>query len=150
LMVAFSVPIWSDPREKSDRTRIGVLCMTVELGDFSTGRSALLVDTRTDQFNGRGLVLHHPEMGHRSGPEGALRLAPVTLEQALKLRRDRRNNGRLLDAHHDNLLESFIDPVSKQTRLAALEPVIVHGRPADVADTGWVVIAAEGKTVAAP
>ncbi len=149
LMVAFSVPIWSDAREKTDRTRIGVLCMTVELGDFSTGRSALLADTRRDQYDGQGLVLHHPEMGHRTQSEGVLRLAPATLEQALKLRRDRRNNGRSLEASSDNLLESFTDPISSELRLAALEPVIVHGRPAEVADTGWVVIAAEGTPVAA-
>lgn len=148
LMVAFSVPIWSDAREKTDRTRIGVLCMTVELGDFSTGRSALLADTRRDQFDGQGLVLHHPEMGHRSQGEKALRLAPSTLEQALRLRRDRRNNGRSLELGGDNLLESFTDPLSMKSRLAALEPVVVHGRPADVADTGWVVIASEATTAA--
>ncbi len=143
LMVAFSVPIWSDARERADRTRVGVLCMTVELGDFSTGRSALLVDTRPDQFNGRGLVLHHPEMGHRTLDEGALRLSSTELDRALQLRRDRRLNGRSLEASPDSISEAFVDPVAKHARLAALEPVIVHGRPAEFADTGWVVIAAE-------
>lgn len=144
LMVAFSVPIWSDYRERPERTRIGVLFMTVELGDFSTGHSALLVDTRDDQFGGRGLVLHHPEMGHREGGDKALRIAPDTLEQALRLRRNRRNNGRSVELARDNLLEAFIDPVSNDSRLAAIEPVIVHGRHASIGDTGWVVIAAEG------
>lgn len=143
LMVAFSVPIWSDTRESRDRERIGVLVMTVELGDFSTGQSALLVDTREDPFGGRGLVLHHPEMGHRGGEEKALRIPAETLEQALRLRRSRRNNGRSIETARDNLLESFVDPVSSNERLAALEPVIVHGRHATIGDTGWVVIAAE-------
>jgi tRNA A-37 threonylcarbamoyl transferase component Bud32 len=143
LMVAFSVPIWSDPRETTDRKRIGVLSMTVELGDFSTGPSALLVDTRVDQFGGRGLVLHHPEMGHLEGQEKALRITAPTLERALLLRRNRAGNGRSVEVARDNLLESFVDPVSDITRLAAIEPVIVHGRHATIGDTGWVVIAAE-------
>src|SRR5690606_25266716 len=33
-MVGFSVPIFSDGRENTERKRIGVLSMTVELGDF--------------------------------------------------------------------------------------------------------------------
>ncbi|MEX0937845.1 MAG: serine/threonine-protein kinase [Pirellulales bacterium] len=144
LMVAFSVPIWSGPTEDAERQRIGILGMCVELGEFAIGRRAMLVDTRVDQLDDEpGLVLHHSELGVR-GEDGNLpRLSADTLQMALSLRRDRIRPGRLFGEARSSILEGFVDPVDKAPHLAAMEPVIIHGRPANVADTGWVVVALE-------
>jgi tRNA A-37 threonylcarbamoyl transferase component Bud32 len=144
LMVAFSVPIWSGASEASDRQRVGILGMCVELGEFAIGRRAMLVDTRVDQLdNKRGLVLHHSDLGVR-GEDGDLpRLKSAILEQGLALRRDRIRPGQLYGDARSSILEGFVDPIDHKPHLAAMEPVIIHGRPADVADTGWVVIAVE-------
>lgn len=131
LMVTFSVPIWSGPPEDPDRHKIGVLCAPVELGDFALGHHALLVDTRQDQLTERkGLVLHHPELGHRSLNDKLHYLADTDLEFAQKLEETKN------DEMH--LEEAFIDPISGQPRLAALEPVVIRGRQTE--RTGWVVV----------
>jgi hypothetical protein len=144
LMVAFSAPIWSGPVEESGRQRIGILGMCVELGEFALGRQALLVDTRVDQFEGEpGLILHHSELGVRSGEGELPRLGREVLQRALALRNDRSRPGRIPGAERSGLVEDFVDPFDKKRHLAAIEPVIIRGRPADVGDTGWVVICEE-------
>ena len=43
----------------------------------------------------------------------------------------------------DGLIEDFKDPLAAEPNgrwLAAFEPVVVKGRPGEIADTGWVVI----------
>jgi serine/threonine-protein kinase len=144
LMVAFSVPIWSAPAEESDRRPIGTLAMTVELGDFAMGRHAVLADTRVDQIESRrGLILHHPRLGLKSADESLPRLSEAMVEKAMLLRADRRRAGPLQPSQETNILEQFDDPVDGKAHLAALEPVVIVGRPSNIADTGWVVIAEE-------
>jgi serine/threonine-protein kinase len=144
LMVAFSVPIWSDSVEVADRQPIGILAMLVELGDFAIGRHAVLADTRVDQIdNRRGLILHHPRLGLKSSDESLPRLADAMVEKAMLLRADRRRAGSSQSALESNILEQFDDPVDRQTHLAALEPVTIAGRPSNISDTGWIVIAEE-------
>jgi eukaryotic-like serine/threonine-protein kinase len=69
LMVAFSVPVWSDEPGPAGRHVIGVLGMTLESGRFSVLSTDLgedqvvLVDTRQDWIEGEGksgLIFHHP------------------------------------------------------------------------------------------
>jgi hypothetical protein len=151
LMVAFSVPIWSGPTEQADRQRIGILGMCVELGEFAIGRQAMLVDTRVDQLDDKpGLVLHHSNLGVRGEGGDLPRLNSAFLQEGLALRQDRLRPGQLYGESRSNILEGFVDPIDHQPHLAAMEPVIIHGRPAAVADTGWVVIALEPADRAAP
>jgi serine/threonine-protein kinase len=144
LMVAFSVPIWSDSVEVAERHPIGILAMLVELGDFAIGRHAVLADTRVDQIeNRRGLILHHSRLGLKTAEESLPRLSAVMVEKAMLLRADRRRAGSSQTALASNVLEQFDDPVDRQTHLAAMEPVTIAGRPSNISDTGWIVIAEE-------
>jgi serine/threonine protein kinase len=144
LMVAFSVPIWNGPAEDRGRQRIGILGMCVELGEFAIGRRALLVDTRVDQLEGKpGLVLHHANLGVRAKSSLLPRLSPVVLEEGLALRQDRYQPDRFFGEAKSSIIEGFVDPLDQKVHLAAMEPVIIRGRPAEIADTGWMVIAEE-------
>ncbi|MCA9229446.1 MAG: protein kinase [Planctomycetales bacterium] len=78
LKVAFSVPIWSEPAAGQEPTVIGVLSMSVDLGEFEVldsymrraGKKIVLVDLREDRLETegqgstvgpqRGLILEHP------------------------------------------------------------------------------------------
>ncbi len=78
LKVAFSVPIWSEPNEGEKRTVVGVLSMSVGLGEFEVldnymrreKKKIVLVDLRKDYLESdaqpptespkRGLILEHP------------------------------------------------------------------------------------------
>lgn len=138
LMVTFSVPIWSGPPEEVDRQRIGTLAAPVELGDFSVGKNALLADTRLDQLNGRaGLILHHPDLGHRRREDDLPYLDQATLEIA----------GRLTESQLDEagVVSTLFDPVIEKDRLAAMEPVMIRGRKYPERETGWVVIVMEAE-----
>jgi eukaryotic-like serine/threonine-protein kinase len=144
LMVAFSVPIWSASVEEAQRQPIGILSMVVELGDFAIGRHAVLADTRVDQIaSRRGLILHHPRLGLKTSDEALPRLSSAVVENAMLLRADRRRTVPLQTSPQTSILEQFDDPVDGQTHLAALEPVVIVGRPSNIADTGWIVIAEE-------
>jgi serine/threonine-protein kinase len=144
LMVAFSVPIWSDSAEEPSRKPIGILAMAVELGSFAIGRHAVLADTRVDQIEGRrGLILHHPRLGLKSSDEALPRLTDAVIENAMLLRADRRRSNSIQTSAETNILEQFNDPVDRKPHLASLEPVTIVGRPSNIADTGWVVIAEE-------
>jgi serine/threonine-protein kinase len=153
LMVAFSVPIWSDSAENVDRRSIGILGMTVEIGDFEILPKAVLVDTRPDQLEGSpkaGLVLHHPKLGHRSREELPPRLNGPSLERALRLGELALDERPRTAADLDPLVEDFQDPVAGASGgrwLAAFAPVVVKGRPRHLADTGWVVIMEDKLTV---
>lgn len=147
LMVVFSVPIWNAPPEEThERHSIGVLAMSVELGDFEILHSAMLVDTREDRLEGEpksGLVLHHPELGRRSRSQLPPRLAPRFYRHAVELRDLRRSNTQALSTTLDPLIEDFHDPLAGESGgrwLAAFEPVMIKGRRREIADTGWVVI----------
>ncbi|MCU0864055.1 MAG: serine/threonine protein kinase [Planctomycetes bacterium] len=135
LMVAFSVPIWSEP-VAAEREVIGVLAMTVELGSFAALRVelsgeqvAVLVETKSDWLGaaeGQGLVLHHPRL------RGECRLSGDALGE-LRALRSRNELGGLL-------LRDYIDPVDPEPRwLAVFEPVLVQGRTGPEHDIGWVV-----------
>ncbi len=149
LMVVFSVPVWSAPRDEAHDPRpIGVLAMSVELGNFNAPRTAILVDTREDRLKGgpnSGLVLHHPRLGPRSMEDLLPRLDQASLQHAVKLREARRSR-----THMDSLLEDFCDPLDKRAGglwLAAFEPVMIQGRSDEkIDDTGWVMIVEDRKT----
>jgi serine/threonine-protein kinase len=144
LMVAFSAPIWSHSVEETERQPIAILGMVVELGDFAIGRHAVLADTRVDQIESRrGLILHHPLLGLKSSDEALPRLSDAVVDGAMLLRADRRRASPIQNSTETNILEQFDDPVDGLAHLAAMEPVVIAGRPSNISDTGWVVIAEE-------
>jgi serine/threonine-protein kinase len=153
LMVAFSVPVWSDSLENVGRRSIGTVGMTVQIGDFEILPKAVLINTRPDQLEGApkaGLVLHHPKLGHRSREELPPRLVGASLEHALRLGELALDDRPGTAAELDPLVEDFQDPVvgsSGGRWLAAFAPVVVKGRPRPIAATGWVVIMEDEKTV---
>ena len=142
LMVAFSVPIWDQPPEVITRKPIGIIAMAVEIGKFELPPAAMIVDLRNDYLTRNpqpGLVLHHHKLGHRTRMELPPRLGASDLTRALEIRRMRL----LTSDDTDTLLPNFIDPVvaEAQPTLAAIEPIIIRGRPEhEIADTGWTVI----------
>ncbi len=157
LKVAFSAPIWSGKAGSPNREVLGVLAMTVDLGEFSvlqfglgSDQIAVLVDTRDDRIEGQGesnqgLVLHHPSMkesgGEESEPEN-YRIHSHYLDRLLKMRTSRLLGDATTETP-DNLIRDYrdpLDPPASGTWLAAFEPVLVRGRPQELRDTGWIVI----------
>jgi serine/threonine-protein kinase len=162
LKVSFTVPIW-DSQTDEDAGPLGVLGMSVKLGDFVQleaeleNMSVVLVDLGTDWLEGEpktGLVLDHPNLdaarlarAARTG-HSLLRLDTDQVEllgQLRSLRRQQRSwrgeSARRPD--FGGLSRTFEDPVAEPpaaTCVAAFEPVFVPGREETLADTGWVVI----------
>ncbi|MBW3597988.1 MAG: hypothetical protein KY475_12015, partial [Planctomycetes bacterium] len=156
LTVALSVPI----RAAEDAAPIGILAMTIELGEFADlavqlpeGQGVLLVESRRYYMlgenlqpngeRGEGLVLHHERLKEvfQQNPLPHVDDEIVHAMLAAKLQwqaADQRN------PDWDNLLsERYRDPLCENPEsrwLAAFAPVLVHGRPADQSDTGWFVI----------
>jgi hypothetical protein len=157
LMVAFTVPIWGEADPGGGRTVLGVLGMTVELGQFEalqlgpgSEQVAVLVDTRADSSGRRGLVVHHAELARlqaelrdeerRSGTLPSYYVLPEALERFGRLSEARSARARPSDANVPSTLafeEDWRDPVGGPYTgpwLAAFEPV---------RDTGWVVVVQE-------
>ncbi len=153
-IVAFSVPVWSEPSESGPPEVVGVLGMTVQLGHFGelnpgerqgAHQVAALIDSREDQPGQRGLVLQHPQLTRilSQRPNQTLmprlRVDPHVLTRLDEARRTLAQG----DAGAARLLTfvGYIDPLDARHGsdwLAALEPVVVRGR-----DTGWAVIVQE-------
>ena len=134
-MVAFSVPIWDAPA-RQDRSVIGVLAMTVELGAFTAlqvdlqgEQVAVLIEMRNDWIGGNegtGLVLHHPLLA------GVSRI-DAQLVAELRARAGTTSPGLLLRNHRD--------PVAPDVPwLAVFEPVFVRNRDEVIE---WVVAVQE-------
>lgn len=142
LMVAFTVPVW-DRDEREDRSVLGVLGMTVELGlglfdclkqlGLDDDQIAVLIDTREDWNDRRGLVLQHPELvrGRAAGqPLVAQHVSPQQLETFTRT--------------HAGVIRNYRDGFGgaySGSWLAAFEPV--HAGRYGAGDTGWVVVIQE-------
>jgi hypothetical protein len=155
LKVAFSVPIENGRRGRAKRT-VGVLAMTVDLGEFNVlekelppGHEVVLIDLREstiDDQTRRGLVLHHH--AHAAYREGApppwvdsalLERIETLLSEAAAGNRDT-SNGAMLGNYRDDALTG-----GKQY-WGALRPVI-DPRPEEAAqDTRWLVLVQEPLT----
>ena len=144
LKVTFSVPVHDREPERSSRKVIGIIGMSIELGDFAMDPNTWLVDTRPDQFNEqRGLVLQHPELGQRSGDDELPHLSKPLVQKLMELRQKRVEAVGRLDERGSPMVLQLDDPITGQTRTVAAEPVLIRGRPDRVADTGWIVIVTE-------
>ncbi len=151
LTIIFSAPIWpsvdSTADNTADSTPIGVLAMSIELGEFADlriglpeGQNILLIDTRkyhimVDQepHVGMGLVLQHEALARSDD-----RLRNLDKE-SLRLMELWSNTG-----DYDNFLpKTYRDPFADDksaTYQAAFAPVQMNGRPPDLRETGWFVI----------
>ena len=152
LGVVFSTPIRSD----SDQSPLGVLGMSIELGQFADlniplpeGQKVLLVDSRKYYMKsrdanhprgarGEGLVLHHEGLGHLRGSSRLPHLDNATLEYLLDAAADGQVAQNLLPASYRDPVDSTDD----RAWLAAFAPVRLTARPpaSSVYDTGWFVI----------
>jgi hypothetical protein len=149
LKVAFSTPIWSGRVGTPDRKVLGVLAMSVDVGEFGIlqtdlhgAQTAVLIDLRQDnleQAPHRGLLLHHPRLQKADDRVKAtpLRLRPDLVQRLLD--RARRQTP------SDDLVPGYVDPAHPAATplLAAFEPVRIKGRSEEVAETGWAVIVQE-------
>lgn len=150
LMVAFSVPVF-DTDQVDQRTVIGVLGMTVELGKFDIlgdvglgdNQMAVLIDTREDWKHEKGLVLQHAELA-RLRTEQDVGADPGSLSQTMHhLASDRVE---YFQQQRRGIDPNYRDPVGGNYEgrwLAAFEPVLVSNNDGSDNDTGWVVVIQE-------
>lgn len=145
--VAFSVPIrrGADP----DGAVIGLLVMTVDVGDFappqlqsegSTQRRVMLIDMREDWQAPRegaceGSLLQHPDLNERDINDTDD--APPRISDELKLQL-KSQLASWTSSQRPTIWESFSDPIANDDCLAAITPVVVDGGNPD-----WIVIVAE-------
>lgn len=157
--LAFSVPIWQG--QDGDERVIGVLGITANMGHFAVlrpqdaaeqDRVVVLIDTRPDGApeHRRGLVLEHPYLNGLMRKDAGFRKVYLTPPQVARLEKLRTmtlaNQSKAEpDLAGIGLDDHYVDPVDPKTGpwLAAFEPVLVHGRPESVQDTGWVVLVQE-------
>lgn len=161
-MVAFSVPVWGAGLGEQRLRVIGVLATTVELGHFAELRAehgstanqiAVLVDSRPDADGRQGRLLEHPALAEslrREQRVPAVYLDPVEVRRISELRRLRSKP--LAAAGQGELVRQaaldadYRDPLGGQYEgrwLAAIQPVLIEGRPEQARDTGWAVIVQE-------
>ena len=143
LKVALTHPVYSHSEGHESRQFLGVLGMSIKLGDFaildgnlSPGQMAALALVGQDFLEGEprvGLILHHPDLQKPSGPivqRGVPRL-PRTLVEALQ------------DHSLGLYFSRYTDPLQPSMEgrwAAAFEPVRLNER-AGLKESGtWVVI----------
>ncbi len=152
LKVAFSVPIWDVPSDGQKPSVVGVLAMSVLLGEFeilegeySSGKDTVLVDLRTDYLDStsgsgsddlgkRGMILHHP-MSLLKSETGRPRIDPIVLEAI----------DAAMGGAGDYFVSGYRDPfVPKVKYWGAFEPVSYRSSGSDDSvDSGWVVLIQE-------
>jgi serine/threonine-protein kinase len=139
LVVNLTAPIWS--LQNGQRQVVGVLSMSLEIGDFQVlksnlkGRVLRLIDTNSSALKQRGTVLFDSRHDSESLSLQA-RQAPDALVNELQRLGEQRQAGSLLK-------EDFVDETdggTAQRWLAVFEPVVVRTPSGELHDTGWVVV----------
>ncbi|NOY41795.1 MAG: protein kinase [Planctomycetes bacterium] len=150
LKVAFSVPIFSKPANGESPTILGVLSMSVDLGEFevldkyitSKTKKIVLIDLREDYLESnpdsdkkvvhRGLILQHP-LENAWESEGFPRVAPEILQA--------------MDRSERGFLPKFQDPLFGQNKtywgaFAPVENTAKYSASSEKnkASAGWVVL----------
>ncbi|MEM9586955.1 MAG: hypothetical protein AAGA03_06705, partial [Planctomycetota bacterium] len=87
----------------------------------------------------RGLLLQHPQLGRRSEDDVLPHLDKDLVNRLLDLRQTRLRDDRMMVSDHTQTVVQIPDPIDARKTMIALEPVVVRGRPAQIADTGWIV-----------
>jgi hypothetical protein len=147
--VAFSVPVWSTEAEDAARKVVGVLSVTVAIGKFSEMRAddtghrsqiAVLVDGKNDSDDRAGAILEHPHLAAH-GAEASPKPAYFDAAGVERLRKLSQHASSASDVNYHDPLDHESGTANRW--IAAFQPVVVAGRPADVGTTGWVVIVQE-------
>jgi hypothetical protein len=157
--VAFSCPVWSNEPEADKRRVVGVLSITVALGQFAELRSpeaaaknqvAALADSKVDSTGKAGSILEHPYLAEALEKSEATMPQYFDAPQTARLQELCRTvettppekRGELESAND----QDYVDPLGGEYEgrwLAAFRPVIVAGREPTLGNTGWVVIVQE-------
>jgi hypothetical protein len=150
LKVAFSVPI-ENGRRGSERGVIGVLAMSVDLGEFNVlerqlppGQEVVLIDLREASVDGqtrRGLVLHHQRQD--SYQEGE---SPPWIESQLLDRIDALvESAKSAAPGQGSMLVDYRDEAltGDKEYWGALRPVVDSRPEGHVGDTRWLVLVQE-------
>jgi serine/threonine protein kinase/class 3 adenylate cyclase len=154
LRVAFSVPI-ENGRSGAEREVIGVLAMSVDLGDFDVLerrlpeqyevvlidlREETILNERGEEVNGRGLVLHQrdPEQFGRREP-------PKWIGEELLARMDRVLNAEGSRRDEPSMLVDYRDAaVTAGRRYWGAVKAVIDPRPErEARATGWAVLVQE-------
>ncbi|MGE0609721.1 MAG: protein kinase, partial [Pirellulales bacterium] len=175
LVVSFSVPIWNGPSDLPEHEVIGVLSMTVNLGEFAELRGdpgrgaaqqlAVLVDSRPvsplfkihQPTRGKGAILEHSGLAEyfdKSEKIEPVYLAPDRVAELESMRASsdpellQRNP---LAAGEPNYIDAMakVDPNYAGRWLAAAHPVFIEGRGRGSRDVGWAVLIQERYAAAA-
>jgi hypothetical protein len=150
LKVAFSVPI-ENGRRGRERGVVGVLAMSVDLGEFNVlekqlpaGQEVVLVDLRESNVDGqtrRGLVLHHQNQdSYRRGE------SPPWIESELLARIDQLlASANASPPGTGTMLTDYRDEALTDGKLywGALKPVIDRRTEEEARDTRWLVLVQE-------
>ncbi len=155
LKVAFSVPIWNTPADGAKRSVVGVLSMSVDLGEFKVldrdirkGKEFVLIDLRSDyvelsdvtsgeSIERRGMILHHPLQSLWRDEDRPPRVDTSMLAEMGKP-----------DSGVSGFISGYSDPLSidrQNQQWGAFEPVryTIDDPSADTKRTmlsGWVVL----------
>ncbi|MBT4274236.1 MAG: hypothetical protein HOD39_04780, partial [Verrucomicrobia bacterium] len=144
LKVALTCPIYSQMGGQSGRQFLGVLGMSIKLGDFEVltgnladGQMAVLANFGSDHFEGQastGLFLHHPRLASSFNQEGGNALPRLAAGLLKELKASPRGL----------YLRNYMDPASsnpsKDQWTAAFERVHLRNQSEWEEDRGWVVI----------
>jgi len=167
--VAFSAPIWSTEPEPERRRVVGVLSVTVALGDFAELRVsegeklaqiAVLADAKPDSEKRPGSIIEHPRLNELLNEQSAdddadesfagfyFDDAGVARLQRIAMLEPDATTVAATDVANDALRSDrdYRDPVGGEYAgrwLAAFRPVVIGGRAEGPRDTGWVVIVQE-------
>jgi serine/threonine protein kinase/class 3 adenylate cyclase/type II secretory pathway pseudopilin PulG len=162
LRVAFSTPIDNGLSGPTARKVVGVLAMSVDLGEFNVlenvldraqGQEVVLVDMRDDYLSGqpqRGLILHHrrSDQFRKGEPPQRLSAEMLTRIDAVLAAQEqtRRPNQDVAQLPPQNFLGEYSDPLaadSQQKYWGAVERVILSPPGGEQRDTGWLVLVQE-------
>jgi hypothetical protein len=148
LKVAFSVPIENGKRGKA-REVVGVLAMSVDLGDFSVlekelpdGHEVVLIDLREATLDGqtrRGLILHHQsDESYREGeaPPWVSGELMGQIEKVLAAENAKSESSEMLPPYRDDAL------TNGRLYWGSIQPVIDRG-PDGTLDFRWLVLVQE-------
>ncbi len=146
LKVALTCPIYSHPEGQLERQFLGILGMSIKLGDFEVltgnlaeGQIAVLANFGTDHFESqaaKGLLLHHPKLSSTfDSPED--RPLP-RLESSLLAILRRSPTGHYMTDYQDPALSYSNQTPQEWT--AAFERVHLRNQSEWEEDRGWIVI----------
>lgn len=164
LVVSLSVPIWSS--DELDRLVIGVLTMSVQIGQFTILESHLggdrvlrLVDTNAsakdagpqdanndsdgqktaDVLEGRGTILYDSRNKVGMSALTSQRIADELVTELEQLRLARLQQQRQKLVTEGFFKDQYVDAAG-DSWVAAFEPVILRTPTQEIRDTGWVVV----------